>query len=212
MWLGPGLPAAPAPHLPEQHSLLPAPLHPTSSQPSLPPEHPQAPLCESSSHHVLHACAHGCTPGAAQQTLILAERRGGSCSSPAPRAACTLSAGPVHAIGRKTHRWVLCGVLAAALHRGLGAVPRPYCFGAWRLSPAGTGCTGAGVAVTFEAAPLSAVVSYYAPRHRARLKKRPRLGMLGCPLVSGRRDRVQNPCLGARTGSGTVPVALCRDK
>lgn len=104
MWVGLGSPAAPAPHLPEHHSLLPAP--------PAPPQHPQAPLCESSSPHVLHACARGCTPGTAQQTLILAERRGGSCSSPAPGAACTLSAGPVRAIGCKTPGWVLCGVLA----------------------------------------------------------------------------------------------------
>lgn len=53
---------------------------------------------------------------------------------------------------------------------GQGAVPSSYCFAAWRLSPVGIGCPRAGVAVTFEATPLSAVVSYYAPRHRARLK------------------------------------------
>lgn len=92
----------------------PAPPRAAQPAPSTPayPQHPQAPLCESSSPHVLHACARGCTPGTAQQTLILAERRGGSCSSPAPRAACALSAGPVRAIGCKTPGWVLCGVLA----------------------------------------------------------------------------------------------------
>lgn len=152
------------------------PAPPRAAQPApSPPCHPRASpgpalCCESSSPHVLHACARGCTPGTAQQTLILVERHGGSCSSPTPRAACALSVGPARAVGCKTPGWVLCGVLAVALCRGLGAVPRSYCFAAWHLSPVGIGCPRAGVTVTFEAAPLSAVVSYYAPRHRARLK------------------------------------------